>query len=390
MIVANQKYGASAPKQSMSIATEAKRIVDVLHRLEARDQLEARVFELRCSKRTEANEALHVRRCRRDRSRGRFDAHHVGDAKRAPGCQPRALAASDVEDARRPQMLHHDRNDIARGTGRCVPQSCVLLLKPVSQALQVRSDIVTQGAPPLDVDVALVFGGAQNVGEELVHPPAQQVDRPEPLGPEQVPLGPQVGLQGDVLIDQPIHTGDGRHEDPDHLPRRPGEPGHEPLQLLTYECDGLPHLRCTPALVVLPSSAAQVQAVVRLCNREGVPFVARGHGTGLSGGALPTPGSVVIALSRLNRLLDVDIANRRVTLEPGVTNLEITRAVSLAVSVPVVASGGAGKPEHLADAIQLGRADAALAASIFHFGEYTIHQTKAILRERGIPVRGVA
>ena len=66
-------------------------------------------------------------------------------------------------------------------------------------------------------------------------------------------------------------------------------------------------------------------------------------------------------------------------------DLEITSAVSQAVRVPVVASGGAGKPEHLADAIQFGRADAALAASIFHFGEYTIHQTKTILRERGIP-----
>jgi len=68
-------------------------------------------------------------------------------------------------------------------------------------------------------------------------------------------------------------------------------------------------------------------------------------------------------------------------------DLEITRAVSDAVNVPVVASGGAGKPQHLADAILLGRADAALAASIFHFGEYTIEETKRVMRERGIPVR---
>jgi cyclase len=68
-------------------------------------------------------------------------------------------------------------------------------------------------------------------------------------------------------------------------------------------------------------------------------------------------------------------------------DLEITRAVSEAVSIPVVASGGAGKPEHLADAIQLGKADAALAASIFHFGEYTIRQTKEVMAARGIPVR---
>jgi len=68
-------------------------------------------------------------------------------------------------------------------------------------------------------------------------------------------------------------------------------------------------------------------------------------------------------------------------------DLEITRAVSDAVSIPVVASGGAGKPEHLADAILEGRADAALAASIFHFGEYTIAETKRIMRMRGIAVR---
>jgi glycolate oxidase len=100
------------------------------------------------------------------------------------------------------------------------------------------------------------------------------------------------------------------------------------LELLTYECDALPHLRETPAAVVLPSSAAQVQAIVRLCARAGVPFVARGHGTGLSGGALPVAGGLVIALARLNRVLDVDIPNQRVTVEPGVTNLDITKQVA--------------------------------------------------------------
>jgi cyclase len=71
-------------------------------------------------------------------------------------------------------------------------------------------------------------------------------------------------------------------------------------------------------------------------------------------------------------------------------DLEITAAVSEAVSIPVVASGGAGRPEHLADAIQIGKADAALAASIFHFGEYTIEQTKQVMAARGIPVRSKA
>ena len=68
-------------------------------------------------------------------------------------------------------------------------------------------------------------------------------------------------------------------------------------------------------------------------------------------------------------------------------DLEITAAVSDAVTIPVVASGGAGHPEHLADAILLGKADAALAASIFHFGECTIAETKRIMAQRGVPVR---
>src|ERR1700730_1949628 len=100
------------------------------------------------------------------------------------------------------------------------------------------------------------------------------------------------------------------------------------LELLTYECDALAHLRESPAAVAIPSSAAEVQAVVRLCHRAHVPFVARGSGTGLSGGALPIENGVLIGLSRLNRILEIDIPNLRVTVEPGVTNLEITRRVS--------------------------------------------------------------
>src|SRR3954466_3734339 len=103
---------------------------------------------------------------------------------------------------------------------------------------------------------------------------------------------------------------------------------HEPLQLLTYECDALRHLRQTPAVVVLPQSAEQVQGIVRLCARESIPFVARGHGTGLSGGALPVAGGIIISLARLNRVLSLDLPNRRVVVEPGVTNLEITRQVA--------------------------------------------------------------
>jgi glycolate oxidase len=102
----------------------------------------------------------------------------------------------------------------------------------------------------------------------------------------------------------------------------------DPADLLTYESDALTHLRAMPEAVVLPGSAQEVQAVVRLCHDAGVPFVARGQGTGLSGGALPVAGGVVIALTRLNRILDIDIANLRATVEPGVTNLDITARVA--------------------------------------------------------------
>ncbi|PYR34525.1 MAG: FAD-binding oxidoreductase [Acidobacteria bacterium] len=98
-------------------------------------------------------------------------------------------------------------------------------------------------------------------------------------------------------------------------------------ELLAYESDGLARLRERPGLVVLPNSAEEVQGVVRACHEHGVAFVARGHGTGLSGGALPVPGAVLIVLTRLNRILDVDIPNQRITVEPGVVNLEVSRSV---------------------------------------------------------------
>ncbi|MQA31211.1 MAG: FAD-binding protein [Luteitalea sp.] len=108
----------------------------------------------------------------------------------------------------------------------------------------------------------------------------------------------------------------------------PGALLRDPVELLTYESDALVHLRATPGAAVLPRSAAEVQAVVRLCHEHHVPFVARGHGTGLSGGALPVADGILIVLSRLNRILDIDIPNLRVTVEPGVTNAEITRQVA--------------------------------------------------------------
>jgi len=99
-------------------------------------------------------------------------------------------------------------------------------------------------------------------------------------------------------------------------------------QLQTYECDGLTNFRVMPEAVVLPRSAEQVQAVVRLCARDRVPFVSRGAGTGLSGGALPAAGGIVISLARMNRILNVDLANRQVVVEPGVINAHVTQRVS--------------------------------------------------------------
>ncbi len=103
---------------------------------------------------------------------------------------------------------------------------------------------------------------------------------------------------------------------------------NDPNELLTYESDGLARLHAKPGCVVLPNSAEDVQQIVRLCHQYKIPFVARGHGTGLSGGALPHADGVLIVLARLNRILDVDIANQRVTVEPGVINLDVTRRVA--------------------------------------------------------------
>ncbi|HET8722865.1 MAG TPA: FAD-linked oxidase C-terminal domain-containing protein [Anaeromyxobacteraceae bacterium] len=100
--------------------------------------------------------------------------------------------------------------------------------------------------------------------------------------------------------------------------------------LLTYECDGLTHGRTRPDLVVLPGSTAEVAEVVRLARAAGRPVVPRGSGTGLSGGARPVPGSVVVALSRMRRILEVNLEDGWVRVEPGVINLDVTKHVSAA------------------------------------------------------------
>ena len=98
-------------------------------------------------------------------------------------------------------------------------------------------------------------------------------------------------------------------------------------QLRTYESDGLLQYAVTPGAVVLPADGREVQRVVEACHRRGVPWVARGAGSGLSGGALPVADGLLIALSRLRRVLEVDLPNQRVVVEPGVTNTEVSLAV---------------------------------------------------------------
>jgi glycolate oxidase len=93
-----------------------------------------------------------------------------------------------------------------------------------------------------------------------------------------------------------------------------------------YECDGLSVYKEMPRLVVMPSSTEEVQKAMRLCQQYGVPVVVRGAGTGLSGGALPHPDGVLLSLTRLSRIIEIDPEARLARLQPGVRNLEISEA----------------------------------------------------------------
>ncbi|MBI4422065.1 MAG: FAD-binding protein, partial [Gemmatimonadetes bacterium] len=101
-----------------------------------------------------------------------------------------------------------------------------------------------------------------------------------------------------------------------------------PAELDTYSTDGLPTRVSRPRAVVLPGTREEVIRVVSELARLGLPFVARGAGTGLSGGAVADPDAVVIALTRLNRILSVDAPNRRAVVEPGVVNARLSAAAA--------------------------------------------------------------
>ncbi len=104
----------------------------------------------------------------------------------------------------------------------------------------------------------------------------------------------------------------------------PGAVLSDPDELLVYESDGLTLFRALADFVVFPTSAEHVSAIVKLANREKLPFVARGAGTGLSGGCLPTEGGIVISLMRMNRVLEVDYDNQIAVVEPGLVNLHLS------------------------------------------------------------------
>ncbi|MCG8381377.1 MAG: FAD-binding protein [Gammaproteobacteria bacterium] len=111
-----------------------------------------------------------------------------------------------------------------------------------------------------------------------------------------------------------------------HLPK--GAVLDLPEQLHPFECDGLSAYRETPLAVVLPETTAHVQTVMKLCHQAGVPVVARGAGTGLSGGALPHAKGILLSLSKLNRILSIDVDNTTARVQPGVRNLAISEAAA--------------------------------------------------------------
>jgi len=108
----------------------------------------------------------------------------------------------------------------------------------------------------------------------------------------------------------------------------PGRTIVDPAELRTYECDGLAGVRVRPLAVVLPETTEEVSALCRVAKTHGMPIVPRGSGTGLSGGALPVDGCLLVVLSRMTRILAVDLENRRVRVQPGVINLDVSRAIA--------------------------------------------------------------
>ncbi len=159
-------------------------------------------------------------------------------------------------------------------------------------------------------------------------PQARMSEEPRVAGSQDVALvGP--GQEGATEADEPRPDAGAVHAVIDRLRAICGAEHvyTDADQLRTYESDGLLQYKATPAAVVLPASADEVRDVVRACSELRVPWVARGAGSGLSGGALPVEEGVLIAVTRMRRVLEVDLDNQRIVVEPGVTNVEVSQAV---------------------------------------------------------------
>ncbi|WP_069300144.1 FAD-linked oxidase C-terminal domain-containing protein [Neptunicoccus sediminis] len=102
---------------------------------------------------------------------------------------------------------------------------------------------------------------------------------------------------------------------------------HEPLETRVYECDALTAYKCAPLAAVLPSTTAEVSAVLKICHEMGVPVVPRGAGTSLAGGALPTADCVILGVAKMNDVLETNYADRYIRVQTGRTNLSVTGAV---------------------------------------------------------------
>lgn len=103
---------------------------------------------------------------------------------------------------------------------------------------------------------------------------------------------------------------------------------HETEDLTPYECDGLSAYRSMPMLVVIPETIKQIESVLRLCTEKNIPVVARGAGTGLSGGALPLENGILLSLAKFNRILEINTDDRTARVQPGVRNLPISEVVT--------------------------------------------------------------
>src|SRR5512139_2389415 len=99
-------------------------------------------------------------------------------------------------------------------------------------------------------------------------------------------------------------------------------------QLVAYESDALTAYRSRPIAVIIPETQDEVVRAVRLCHEFKIPFIARGSGTSLSGGSLPIKDGAVIAMNRLNRIIRIDLKDRIAVVEPGVVNLDVSKAAS--------------------------------------------------------------